>query len=280
MDTLYLEPDLRAISVRDGAISVREAGAGDRLPLLLLHGIGSNARAWAGQFADFARQRRVVAWNAPGYPCSAALPCAAPLPSDYGRRVIDLMDALEIERAVIVGQSLGAIMATAAVLHAPDRYAGLVLASPAGGYATAPDAPLPETVAQRIHEVENLGPVGLADRRAQRLLTANASAFVQAIVHKAMSEVTVEGYAQASRMLAQADLEAMAARLDLPVLVIWGSADIITKPDRCARIAAVVPDVREVEVPEVGHGFATEAPRAFNTALAGFLAEIETEMVF
>lgn len=276
---LYVEPDLRRVSLGAGVIAVREAGEGAALPLILLHGIGSNASAWAGQFAGFAAGRRVVAWNAPGYANSTPLPMARPAPEDYGASLIALLDALAIERAVLVGQSLGAIMATAAALRRPDRFAGLVLASPASGYATPANAVLPERVAERIAEVERLGPFGLAGRRAHRLLTARATSDARALVHRVMCEVDVEGYSQASRMLAHADLAGMVAGLTMPTLVMWGDEDIITPPAGCARIAAAVPDRRTAVLPGLGHAFATEAPAIFNQALAAFLAELETVTV-
>lgn len=276
---MYHEPDLHIVQLGEQAIAMRQAGAGPGLPLVLLHGIGSNSSAWAGQFAGFARERTVVAWNAPGYAGSAPLPVSTPAPEDYAESLFALLDALSIDRAVLIGQSLGAIMATAAALLRPERVAGLVLASPAGGYGTPADGDIPERVAERIREVEEHGPAGLAQRRADRLLTGNASVDARAIVHRVMSEVTVKGYAQASRMLAHADLAGMAARLAVPALVMWGEDDIITPPAGCMRIAAAVPNGRSVALPNLGHGFATEAPAIFNTVLAGFLAELETTTV-
>lgn len=275
----YLSPDLRIVSLGDRAIAIRQAGAGHGLPLVLLHGIGSNSCAWAGQFAGFMGERRVVAWNAPGYPASTPLPMAAPRAEDYGASLIALLDALSIDRAVLVGQSLGAIMATAAALADPGRFAGLVLASPASGYAIPAGGEIPARVAERIGEVQELGPLGLADRRAHRLLTERASLEARAIVHKAMSEVTVDGYRQASRMLAHADLVVMVGRLSLPTLVLWGEEDIVTPPESCARVAAAVPSGHSIALSGLGHGCATEAPAVFNKVLAEFLAEVETVTV-
>ncbi len=273
---LYLEPPLSLVTVGDEQrIAVRQAGGGDGTPLVLLHGIGSNSSAWAGQFAGFAPTRRVIAWNAPGYPGSTPLPAPSPTAGDYGTRVIALLDALDIERAVLVGQSLGAIMGTAAVLLQPERFACAVLASPASGYATPEGAPIPASVAERLDEVARTGPAGLAERRAPRLLTERASPEARAIIHRVMSEVTVEGYAQASRMLAHADLTSDVARLRIPTLVMWGDEDIVTPPAGCARIAAAVPGGQYRVIPRVGHGFATEAPALFNAALADFLSQIE-----
>ena len=274
-EAVYLEPELRIVSLGDRRIAVRLAGGGDRLPLVLLHGIGSNSSAWAGQFAGFAHERRLIAWNAPGYPGSTPLPMNTPTPENYGASLVGLLDVLAIDRAVLVGQSLGAIMATTVAIEQPARVAGLVLASPASGYATPLGDPIPARVAERVEEIERFGPQGLVDRRAHRLLTARASSEARAIVQRVMGQVTVQGYSQASRMLAHADLVAMAAHLSVPTLVLWGEEDVITPPADCARVAAAVPCGRSAALPGVGHGFTIEAPAIFNNALAEFMAEIE-----
>lgn len=275
--TSYLEPPLRDRRIGGRLQSWREAGEAGATPLVLLHGIGSNARAWAGQFADFALDRRVLAWNAPGYAGSEPLSVTWPAPSDYAAAMLEWLDALSVDRFVLVGQSLGAIMATAAALAAPDRVGELVLASPASGYAVAQGDPLPAVVLARIHEVETNGPLGLADNRAHRLLTERASREARAIVYKAMSEVDPHGYDQASRMLAGADLPSLVTGLEVPTTVLWGADDIVTQPPACLRVARAVPNGRWTEVPGGGHAFATEIPDLFNAMLRPIVKRADAE---
>jgi pimeloyl-ACP methyl ester carboxylesterase len=268
----YLEPPLETARIGGARRGWRESGAGGAPPLVLLHGIGSNSISWAGQFAGLAGDRRVIAWNAPGYPGSDNLPSPWPSARDYGAALIALLDHLGIRRCVVVGQSLGAIVAAAVAVETPSLVAALMLASPATGYAAQPGGALPEPVAGRFSEVEALGPRGLADKRAGRLLTERASTAARELVWRAMSEVTVDGYRQASRMLACADLKRDAARLDVPTIVAWGGEDIVTPPASCRAVADAVPGGRAVEVPALGHGFATEDPAAFNAVVRQLLA--------
>jgi pimeloyl-ACP methyl ester carboxylesterase len=270
--SLYLEPPLSSARIGGTLRSWREAGGGDALPLVLLHGIGSNSSSWAGQFAGFAGERRVVAWNAPGYPGSDNLSPQWPSARDYGVAVMALLDHLGIARCALIGQSLGAIVAAAVAVEAPDRVAALMLASPASGYSAQPGRELPAAVAGRFAEVEALGPHGLADKRAGRLVTERASQEARDLVWKAMSEVTVDGYRQASRMLACADIKRDAARLTVPTIVAWGSEDVVTPPASCRAVADAVPGGRAIEVPALGHGFATEDPTAFNAVVRQLLA--------
>lgn len=274
----YLEPALRSASLAGGSVAWREAGEGTGLPLVLLHGIGSNARAWAGQFAAFASERRVIAWNAPGYAGSDPLPADWPLPHDYAATLAGLLDHLGVARCVLVGQSLGAVMATAFALAAPQRVAELVLASPAGGYRTPRGEPLPETVATRIADVGRMGPVAMAEARYARLLTDRASPDAHAIVRQAMAEIVPHGYAQAARLLAGADLPAAVAGLRVPTTVMWGARDVVTPPDACRRVAEAVPGGRVEIVPEGGHAFAIEIPDPFNQAVGEVLARADARV--
>lgn len=270
--SLYREPPLSSARIGGALRSWREAGGGDALPLVLLHGIGSNSSSWAGQFVGFSNERRVVAWNAPGYVGSDNLAPQWPSARDYGAALLALLDHLGIQRCALVGQSLGAIVAAAVAVEAPERVAALMLASPASGYSAHPGEALPAPVAGRFAEVEALGPHGLADKRAGRLVTERASKEARDLVWKAMSEVTIDGYRQASRMLACADIKRDAARLTVPTIVAWGGEDVVTPPAACRAVAAAVPGGRAIEVPALGHGFATEDPVAFNDVVRQLLA--------
>ena len=242
-------------------------GPEDGTPLVLLHGIGSNARAWAAQFAAFGDERRVIAWNAPGYDGSEPLSSPWPEPGDYGQALLDLADHLGLDRFVLVGQSLGAVMATAVALESPDRLEALVLTSPASGYAIRPGVGLPPAVQSRLDDLTLLGPIGLAQARSHRLLTDNAGEVAREIVRQAMSEITPEGYVQASRMLAVADLPTMIRSVKTPATVIWGAEDVVTPPEGCRRVAESLPGATAIELPRGGHAVATEYPFLFNTAL-------------
>lgn len=263
----YVEPPLQRADVAGHHQAWRETGTDAGLPLLLLHGIGSNSRAWAGQFAGFGAERRVVAWNAPGYCGSDLLPAPWPTPDDYAAAALALLDHLDIGRCIVIGQSLGAIMATALALRAPHRIAALALASPASGYGISRGDALPAKVQRRIDDVRSIGAAGLADLRAMALLTDAASPEARAIVHTAMAEVVPDGYVQAVRLLAAADLIADVGRLSMPGCVLWGGDDTITPPRACRAVADAFPNAYARELAGVGHGFATEAPEQFNSAV-------------
>jgi pimeloyl-ACP methyl ester carboxylesterase len=118
----------RKVTVGGKALSYRESGEGPAL--VLLHGIGSGSAAWLFQLEDLANQYRVIAWDAPGYGESDAFAIDKPYPSDYARALSVLLNALQVKSFVLVGQSLGCLMAGAYARMFPN-HPRMVLISPA-----------------------------------------------------------------------------------------------------------------------------------------------------
>ncbi|WP_110857711.1 alpha/beta fold hydrolase [Paraburkholderia silvatlantica] len=251
---------------------------GERLPLVLLHGIGSGAASWVQQLESLGATRRVLAWDAPGYGESTPVDAASPLAADYAAALAAWLDALAIECCVLVGHSLGAIVAGAfAAAYAP-RVAGLLLISPAAGYGAA----LPDVRASkrdtRLAMLAELGPAGLAAQRSTNMLSAHASEAARAWVRWNMARIVPAGYAQATHLLANADLAADLAALDggiaVETKVVVGEDDRITPPAACERLAAAARTALRV-VPRAGHAGYVEAPADYDALIDAFCRGIE-----
>ena len=93
-------------------------------------------------------------------------PRVGPLPQSYSEALAQLLDRLAVHRAVLVGHSLGAIIAARFAATNPGRVAGLALISPAVGYRTPVGAPLPDNVRARIDDFVRLGAKDFAAARA------------------------------------------------------------------------------------------------------------------
>jgi pimeloyl-ACP methyl ester carboxylesterase len=255
-------------------LSYREAcETSDALPLVLLHGIGSGAASWVQQFEALSASRRVLAWDAPGYGESTAVPAASPAATDYANVLYEWLEKLGIERCVLVGHSLGAIIAGSFAAMHPQRVAGLLLLSPAGGYGAA-SAEVRETKRdQRLAMLNELGPQGLAEKRSANMLSAHASDEARAWVRWNMSRVIPHGYAQATHLLANADLASDLARLKgryngrLHIAV--GADDTITTPAACERLALAA-DTQLQVVPHAGHAGYIEASAAYTAIIDTF----------
>ncbi|UUZ69878.1 alpha/beta fold hydrolase [Polaromonas sp. P2-4] len=133
----------RIVALPSGAhVALRECGApGDAPTVVLLHGISSRAASWLHPAVLAGAQVHVIAWDAPGYGDSTPLQGDAPLDTDYAARLHELLQVLDVRRCVLVGHSLGALMACAYARDlGANRVARVVLISPAGGYGAAAQA--------------------------------------------------------------------------------------------------------------------------------------------
>ncbi|CAE6767646.1 alpha/beta fold hydrolase [Paraburkholderia haematera] len=253
------------------AVSYRDAdGAGsEALPVVMLHGIGSGAASWVQQFEVLGETRRVLAWDAPGYAASTPVEAESPVASDYATVLKAWLDALGIERCVLLGHSLGAIIAGAFAVTNPQRVAGLLLLSPAGGYGASP-AEVRETKRdQRLTMLQELGPQGLAEKRSTNMLSAHASDEARAWVRWNMSRVIPHGYAQATHLLVNADLASDLARHTGRINIAVGADDAITPPEACERLALAAGTTLQV-VPRAGHAGYIEAPAAYTAIIDTF----------
>lgn len=267
-------------------IGYREAGAAREtaLPLVLLHGIGSGAASWLQQLETLGAARRVFAWDAPGYGESTPVEPASPQAADYADALRGWLDALGIDRCVLVGHSLGAIIAGHFAAANPQRVAGLALLSPAGGYGAASEAVRVQKRDSRLAMLAELGPQGLADQRSANMLSATASETAREWVRWNMARIVPGGYAQATHLLANADLAAdLAQRADTShneplVCVAVGEEDRITTPDACERIAQAA-NVPLQRIPGAGHAGYVEAPERYNTLIDAFCKTCEQQEI-
>ena len=190
----------RLLRLHDGQQALREAGSGEAV--VLLHGIGSGAASWLQVALGLSERARVIAWDAPGYGQSAPLPMAKPSAQDYAGRLLQMLDALGIERCLLVGHSLGALTAAAFAQAHPQRVSRLVLLSPARGYGAPELAEQGRVVRdKRLHSLELLGIAQLARERSAHLLSPSASAMALAWVQWNMARLLPHGYRQAIELL-------------------------------------------------------------------------------
>jgi len=265
---MNLSFDRQTIATANRQFSFRASGEGP--PLVLLHGIGSNSGSWSNQLSALSGQFRVIAWDAPGYGASSPLLEPRPLAQDYAEALALFLDAVQVPECHLVGHSLGTLMA-AAFVRKYDRTTSLVLASCAMGYRMQPNDPLPKKIQERLRNLEQLGPEGVAKARAARLLSESATPEHVEQVRVAMAQIRPDGYRQATMMLAQGDLVEDTAQVNTRSLVLCGSADTITPETDSQRVAEVIPDASYQSLPGAGHACYVEQPEAFNTALREFL---------
>jgi pimeloyl-ACP methyl ester carboxylesterase len=215
-------------------------------PFLLIHGAGASSAIWMMVMARLGRASRAVAIDLPGHgPSPGFEDQPQPAIADYCRAAGELAALTELGRSVLIGHSMGALVAMEAALAWPDKVAGLVLC------AAAPQLPVSRDLMSVIDQDYAHFPAWLAER----VLSASAKpalrrAFVAAGIVAPQAVTRADFHA-----IAGADLSARVAGIRCPVVWLDGADDAIVA-ERGER-----PGVIE-RLPGVGHLVPLEAPAA------------------
>ena len=275
---------VEAHNVEIGGLSICYLAAGEGPALVLLHGAGDNSLDWRWVIPDLATTHRVYALDLPGSPDSAR-PAANYSPAFFERFVAGFLDALGIERAVMVGNSLGGLVALCLALSEPTRVTALVLVDSAG---------LGSAVNPAFTSVNVLGPfeaaipfwrtpVGAYQRAWGRtaLLFAHSPGSVPREwlteqCRLARSPGYLEAHVTALRALVgplgqREVLLDRLPRLEMPTLVVWGARDRVFPESQARNAAARLRKGSLAVIPDCGHMPHVECPDRFLTALGKFL---------
>jgi pimeloyl-ACP methyl ester carboxylesterase len=262
----------RTVRARNAKRAYLEAGSGP--PIVLLHGIGSRAASWNTQLERWSARYRVVAWEAPGYGSSDDLTAPEPEAADYADALAELLYVLEIQRPIVVGHSLGALIAGTFAARYPDAACGLALLSVACGYGHLSLIDRERRFSARADDLRTLGMDGLAEKRSSAVLSPHASAELRARVRETMATLRESGYLAALRMLTNADLLAVTPKIRIPTLVACGAEDAVTPPEQNRRVAASIPSARFKLIERAGHAVTLERPDELDALLLPFFASV------
>ena len=258
-----------------GAPGIAYDTAGEGPTVVFLHGIGGNRTNWHDQLPSFAdRGFRAVSWDARGYGLSDDY--EGPLDfADFSHDLARLLDHLEVERAHLVGLSMGGRILQDFYPRYPDRVATLVLCATFPGF----DAALtPEKRAEfvRLRKAPLLAgkePKDIAPVVAKTLVGPRATdAHFRRLV-ESMTMLHKESYIKAIEASTLYDRAASLPDIATPVLLVFGGGDSLAVPAVGERMAAEIPDARLIVIPEAGHLVNIEFPEVFNRSVLEFLDE-------
>lgn len=251
-----------------------EVGEGE--PLLLVHGLGASTFSFRYVIPELAPRFRVVAVDLKGSGYSAR-----PATSDYSLTAqADLlrrfMDRLQIERAAVVGHSMGGAVAMRLALRYPERVSRLVLVDSAGDH----ELERGRTLARVVRPFFAIGVVFTLQRRWFRRLSRRSAVHDPAQV----TPEALEGYFRPTRIKGHAralasftvdrarDEPLALERIAQPTLVMWGEHDRWLPPRRGDELARRIPNARLLIIRGAGHLPLEEQPDVCNLALLEFLA--------
>ena len=249
-----------------------DAGQG-RTAVLLLHGIGGGRSIWSAEASGTAcaiadAGFRAVAIDLPGYGDSAG-----PTSMDrFADAVLAVAGHLGAARTVLLGHSMGGMVAQEVAARAPQAVQGLVLACTSAAFGKPGGDWQAQFVAERLAPLDaGLGMPGMADRLVPGLVSPQAPPAALRIARDVMARVPEPTYRSALRTIAGFDRREALARIAVPTLLLAAEHDRTAPPEVMQRMAARIAGSEYLCLPGAGHIANVEAPAAFNAAVVSFL---------
>ncbi|HEY9892626.1 MAG TPA: alpha/beta fold hydrolase [Candidatus Sericytochromatia bacterium] len=279
------EVEERRINV--SGLTTRYFKAGDEgLPLVLLHGDSASALDWSWVLPNLAATHCVYAPDFPGFGDSAK-PSLDYTPEFLKQFLVDFLDALGIERAVLVGNSLGGQVALRFALSRPEQVAALVLVDSSGlGYAVTPL--LSQLTLPGYGDVAIIGcqtPLGAKMRSWLRatLFFAHPSQAPAVWIAEQERMSQMPGFLQATLTSLRAQLNVFGqhqvfldslGQLPMPTLVVWGTEDLVLPKEQAHDAVSRLQQGHLVLIPDCGHLPHVERSEIFTAELSQFLAGV------
>ncbi|WP_370445229.1 3-oxoadipate enol-lactonase [Oceanibium sediminis] len=258
---------MQMIPTNDISTNALIDGPDDGQAVVFVNSLGTDLRVWDAVLPLLPGDLRILRYDMRGHGRSDA----PPAPYHMGTLVADLaalLDTLKVRRAVVVGLSIGGIVAQGLAAERPDLVRALVLADTAAKIGT------PELWQTRIDAVRKGGLEAIAGDVMARWFSPRfrrdqpeACALWQA----RLTDTPAEGYMGCCAAIAETDLMESTSRLRLPALVICGAMDGATPPDLVRETAALIPGADFRLIPGAGHLPCIEAPDLVATLIGGFL---------
>jgi 3-oxoadipate enol-lactonase len=259
---------MKQIETNGTALHVAETGPADAPPVVFLHALGVDLRVWDGIVARMPPGLRLVRIDMRGH----GLSDCPPAPYAMGALVTDTegaMDALGLRDAVVVGLSIGGMIAQGLAVKRLDLVRGLVLSNTAARIGT------PEIWAERMAAARDGGLAAMAEGTLERWFPEPfRSGPEAAVVRRLFERQPLEGWLGCAAAISGTDFYTPTSGLRLPTLAIAADRDGSTPPDLVRETAELIPGAQVQLIRGAGHLPCIDAPDAYAAALTGFLTRI------
>ncbi|MBW1823706.1 MAG: alpha/beta hydrolase [Deltaproteobacteria bacterium] len=280
------DPDSRFIAIRNVDVHYKIEGKGDNV-LIFLHGFGASTFTWHKVIKPLSKNYTLIAYDRTGFGYSSR-----PMPGEWSgespysqesqvEQIVALMDALGVDKAVLVGNSAGGVTAALTTLKYPERIKALILVGAAIFKGGPPDwlAPL-----IRIPQVKRLGHLLIRKyytnffEIARKLAWHDPSKQTEEILAGYRKPMRARDWDRALWEFALAykssSLKERLNDIKVPVLVITGEDDRIVPPEASEKIADEILHAELAVISNTGHLPHEEAPEEFLEVVNNFLKEV------
>jgi 3-oxoadipate enol-lactonase len=245
-------------------------GVTDGVPLVLINSLGTDLRLWDRLVPHFDHRFALIRYDKRGHGLSDCPPGPYSI-QDQANDLAGLLEYLQLKQVILIGISVGGMIALAYAGRDPDRVKALVLAD------TAAKIGVPEFWDERIKAIQTNGLAGMAETILARWFSpafpAQRPADYRGYANM-LTRTPAAGYIATCQALQAADLSPLAATIQTPALVLCGAEDLATPPERSRELAAALRNARFELIEQAGHLPCVEQPAAMAEKITRFLQEL------
>ncbi|MHA4846113.1 alpha/beta fold hydrolase [Flavitalea antarctica] len=267
-------PFVGRISLRTGVtLEYSESGNPDGTPVIFLHGFTDSRHSFNYVVPELTGNIRSLVITHRGHGESDK-PLSTYRPEDFSADLDAFMAAKGLDKAIIVGHSLGSTIAQSFAIRNPSKVAGLVL------MATIPNSKKNQAIIEFNSQVAQLkDPVDRAfasDFQKSTLYVPIPETYLDSVISESM-KVPSMVWKEVLKGLLEVDFSASLKKIDAPVLIIYGDKDTYSSIAEQEQFKSLIPGSRLLVYKDLCHAFHWEAPRQTATDISAFVKEIATK---
>lgn len=240
-----------------------ECGEGE--PLILIHGLGESIEGWTFQYDEFSKHFRVIALDLRGFGMSDVPESIAV--EDFARDVKNLMDYLGLDKANLLGLSMGGVVCLEFYRKYPEMVKSLILANT---LHKLPEEAKP-MFEQRLKLLESSPDMSQIAEFIAEMSIHQDRKDLKDMVRTIIRKNNKEFYTMVTAEIGRVNYESLLPQIKVPTLVIVAEYDITTPPALGREIARLIPSSKIVEVRNSAHLAKLENPEEFNLYIIEFL---------
>jgi pimeloyl-ACP methyl ester carboxylesterase len=272
---------LRSEVVHDSRVNYVEMGEGP--PVVFIHGLAGCWQNWLENIPHLAERHRVVAVDLAGFGHSELPREDISIPG-YGRFIDAFLGQIGVERAVVVGNSMGGFIAAETAISHPSRVEKLVLVSAAGGPALRERNDASQARVMRAARLfAPIAAAAIARRehliRRPRLrsmllykIARHPARIEPELCYEVASGAGKPGFLDALQAILDYDFEHRIPDISCPTLIVWGRNDEIVPVEDAYEYERLIPGAQRVIFEDTGHVPMLERPARFNRLLDEFIS--------
>ncbi len=242
-------------------------GTREGIPLVFINALGTDLRIWDGVVPHLTEHHLVLRFDKRGHGLSDCPPAPYSI-RDFSTDLLGLLDQLEISQAIVVGISVGGMIALDFAACWPDRVHSMTLCD------TAPVIGTADFWNDRINRLRENGMQSMAAAILARWFAPGfkekSPAAYQGYYHM-LTRMPVEGYTGTCEAIRDADLTEAAKTVEAPTLILCGTEDVSTPPGLVQGLTELMPNAEFQEIPGAGHSICIEQPDAVAAQIKRFL---------